>query len=62
MNFRNLVVIGLFATLANYVQTENANEPTVFVTLLVRNKRHTLPYFLKLFEELKYPKEKMILW
>ena len=23
---------------------------------------HTLPYFLKLFEELDYPKDRMILW
>ncbi len=37
----------------------NSNEPTVLVSLLVRDKAHTLPYFLKLFEELDYPKEKL---
>jgi hypothetical protein len=40
------------------------DEPTstVFVTLLVRNKEHTLPYFLNLFEQLEYAKDRMILW
>jgi len=37
-------------------------DPTILVTLLVRNKAHTLPYFLKLFEELDYPKQRMSLW
>jgi len=37
-------------------------DPTVLVTLLIRNKAHTLPYFLKLFEELDYPKHRMALW
>jgi collagen beta-1,O-galactosyltransferase len=37
-------------------------EPLVFVPLLIRNKEHTLPYFLKLFEELDYPKDRMVLW
>ena len=33
--------------------------PTVMVVLLVRNKAHTLPHFLALFERLKYPKDRM---
>lgn len=37
-------------------------DPTVLVTLLIRNKAHTLPYFLRLFEELDYPKDRMVLW
>jgi hypothetical protein len=37
-------------------------DPLVFVPLLIRNKEHTLPYFLKLFEELDYPKNRMVLW
>lgn len=46
---------------------ENVNldapvEPTVFIVLLVRNKAHTLPYFLTLLERLDYPKERIALW
>ena len=36
--------------------------PSVLVTILVRNKAHTLPYFFKFFEDLDYPREKMTLW
>ncbi|KAI5734308.1 hypothetical protein M8J77_004941 [Diaphorina citri] len=37
-------------------------KPSVFVAILVRNKAHTLPYFLTLFERLNYPKDRMYLW
>ncbi|XP_076046974.1 glycosyltransferase 25 family member [Oratosquilla oratoria] len=37
-------------------------EPTVLVVLLARNKEHILPYFLTLFEQLDYPKERMALF
>lgn len=36
--------------------------PTVLVSILVRNKQHTLPYFLSHFEDLNYPKNRMSLW
>uniref|UniRef100_A0A2P2I1M3 Glycosyltransferase 25 family member-like n=1 Tax=Hirondellea gigas TaxID=1518452 RepID=A0A2P2I1M3_9CRUS len=36
--------------------------PTVMVVLLARNKQHTLPYFLTLFERLDYPKHRMALY
>jgi collagen beta-1,O-galactosyltransferase len=39
-----------------------SSDPVVFVTLLARNKAHTLPYFLHLLEQLDYPKDKLILW
>uniref|UniRef100_A0A8D8Q9H1 Glycosyltransferase 25 family member n=1 Tax=Cacopsylla melanoneura TaxID=428564 RepID=A0A8D8Q9H1_9HEMI len=44
--------------------TEEAvlKSPTMFVAILVRNKAHTLPYFLTLFEQLNYPKDRMYLW
>jgi len=48
--------------LAGYSQAVFRDDATVLVTLLVRNKAHTLPYFLKLFEELDYPKYRMALW
>ncbi|XP_068213111.1 glycosyltransferase 25 family member isoform X2 [Palaemon carinicauda] len=37
-------------------------EPTITVVLLARNKEHTLPYFLTLFERLEYPKNRMSLF
>jgi len=37
-------------------------QPTVFIAVLVRNKGHTLPYFLTLLEKLDYPKERIAIW
>ena len=36
--------------------------PTVMITLLVRNKEHTLPWFLGSIERLRYPKQRISLW
>lgn len=41
----------------NYFKT-----PTVGVAVLVRNKFHTLPYFLSCVDNLNYPKDRMYLW
>ena len=56
-----LLALTVFA-LFDSGRTVFREDPTVLVTLFVRNKAHTLPYFLKLFEELDYPKERMALW
>ena len=56
----SLVLIHL--TYVNIGSLAANEEPLVFVPLLIRNKEHTLPYFLKLFEELDYPKDRMVLW
>ncbi|XP_063986859.1 glycosyltransferase 25 family member [Diachasmimorpha longicaudata] len=40
----------------------NLKRPTVLVAVLVRNKAHTLPYFLSLFGNLNYTKERISLW
>lgn len=37
-------------------------QPSVMVVLLARNKEHTLPYFLTLFQQLDYPKERISLY
>ena len=37
-------------------------EPTVMVAMLVRNKAHTLPYFLYYLQQLDYPKQRIRLW
>ncbi|XP_060602538.1 procollagen galactosyltransferase 1-like isoform X2 [Ruditapes philippinarum] len=41
---------------------EEQSLPTVFVAILVRNKAHTLPWFLGHLELINYPKEKIALW
>eukprot|EP00090_Calanus_glacialis_P014493 TRINITY_DN23297_c0_g1_i1.p1 TRINITY_DN23297_c0_g1~~TRINITY_DN23297_c0_g1_i1.p1 ORF type:complete len:567 (-),score=145.41 TRINITY_DN23297_c0_g1_i1:201-1901(-) len=37
-------------------------QPSVFISILVRNKAHTLPYFLSLLEKQTYPKSRIILY
>jgi hypothetical protein len=37
-------------------------DSTVVIALFVRNKAHTLPYFLTLLERLDYPKDRISLW
>ncbi|CAG9862154.1 unnamed protein product [Phyllotreta striolata] len=56
--FRIVAIIFVFLckTLA-----ENKH-PTILASILVRNKAHTLPYFLSNFESLNYPKDRISLW
>lgn len=37
-------------------------QPTVLITLLVRNKAHILPLFLSYVEQLDYPKQRIAFW
>lgn len=37
-------------------------KPTILVTILIRNKAHTLPMFLSYLEEQDYPKNRISLW
>lgn len=36
--------------------------PTVLIATLVRNKAHTLPYFLSCLDGLNYPKDRISFW
>lgn len=36
--------------------------PTILISILARNKAHTLPYFLGYLEKLNYPKDRLSLW
>jgi len=54
--------LALCLCFVSYSQAVFREDATVLVSLLVRNKAHTLPYFLKLFEEMDYPKYRMALW
>ncbi|CAG9770550.1 unnamed protein product [Ceutorhynchus assimilis] len=42
--------------------TLELKKPTILVAVLVRNKQHTLPYFLSNLEKLDYPKDRISLW
>lgn len=39
-----------------------SKEPTLLIGVLVRNKAHTLPYFLSLLERQDYPKKRISFW
>ncbi|XP_053971796.1 glycosyltransferase 25 family member [Hylaeus volcanicus] len=63
MRLRNIVFISLVLLLTLSVTcSEDSKKPTVLITILVRNKAHTLPYFLTFLEQLNYPKERIRLW
>ncbi|KAG5887523.1 hypothetical protein JTB14_022135 [Gonioctena quinquepunctata] len=51
----------LFFVIASNSSAEY-KKPTILVSILVRNKAHTLPYFLSNFRKLNYPKERISLW
>lgn len=42
--------------------SEHQKLPTVLIVTLVRNKAHTLPYFLTYLNRLDYPKNRISLW
>ena len=43
-------------------QLAQDQKPTVMIAVLVRNKAHTLPFFLHYLEKLHYPKHRIGLW
>ncbi|KAG8038300.1 hypothetical protein G9C98_006627 [Cotesia typhae] len=44
------------------ISNEVIKKPTILIGILVRNKAHTLPYFLSLLQNLEYPKDRISLW
>ncbi|XP_050499113.1 glycosyltransferase 25 family member [Diabrotica virgifera virgifera] len=59
MKFLNVLVLVLVIMSNSHAEKK---QPTILVSILVRNKAHTLPYFLSNFESLNYPKDRMALW
>ncbi|KAF3420606.1 hypothetical protein E2986_03100 [Frieseomelitta varia] len=55
-------VILISSTVFFEISGEDFKKPTILITILVRNKAHTLPYFLTFLEQLIYPKERIHLW
>lgn len=59
MKLLKKIIILFIITCNSYAEDKH---PTILVSILVRNKAHTLPYFLSNFESLNYPKDRMSLW
>jgi collagen beta-1,O-galactosyltransferase len=63
---RGLYIIVLFMLIGNITNGDKYEivnkDYTVVIALLIRNKAHTLPYFLTLLERLDYPKDRISLW
>lgn len=61
MEFRPEVFLLFLALLLvpGYSESSASKAPTVLIVTLVRNKAHTLPYFLSSLEGLNYPKERI---
>lgn len=65
-----LSILSLFAVLSRSndifegITDDNdiAMLPTVVIAILIRNKAHVLPWFLKYIENLDYPKDRIIVW
>jgi len=51
----------LFALILCHLVNTTTKPPSVFISVLVRNKAHTLPYFISCLESLNYPKNRTIL-
>ncbi|XP_003706615.1 glycosyltransferase 25 family member [Megachile rotundata] len=63
MRLINFVHISLIiVTMFLIIYGKDFKKPSVLITILVRNKAHTLPYFLTFLEQLNYPKQRIHLW
>jgi collagen beta-1,O-galactosyltransferase len=65
--FMKMLYIGVLFMLISKVTNGETyqrvnKDSTVVIAFLVRNKAHTLPYFLTLLERLDYPKDRISLW
>ncbi|KRG03548.1 glycosyltransferase 25 family member [Drosophila mojavensis] len=57
-----LVLITICALGAGWALDLEYEQPTVLITLLVRNKAHILPLFLSYVDQLDYPKQRIAFW
>ncbi|XP_047115562.1 glycosyltransferase 25 family member [Schistocerca piceifrons] len=57
-----ILIIFAFIRAEELTDPQSLRDPTVVIAILVRNKAHTLPYFLTLLERLEYPKDRISLW
>ncbi|XP_053646558.1 glycosyltransferase 25 family member isoform X2 [Cherax quadricarinatus] len=59
---RLFLLLGSALIILGAADQNQLKKPSVLVVLLARNKEHTLPYFLTLFERLEYPKKRLSLF
>ena len=57
----DLLSVILFYILIPFAHSDR-KPPTVFISVLIRNKAHILPYFLTCLENQNYPKSRIILY
>lgn len=62
MEMKLLRFVYIIGAIVALISASEYKKPTVLITILVRNKAHTLPYFLTYLEQLHYPKDRMHLW
>lgn len=43
-------------------ESQDSEQASVMIVILVRNKAHILPYFLYCLENMDYPKDRISLW
>ncbi|XP_031840465.1 glycosyltransferase 25 family member isoform X2 [Nomia melanderi] len=55
----NVSAFLIFFIVSLTIYCEDLKKPTVLISILVRNKAHTLPYFLTFLERLDYPKKRI---
>lgn len=58
----NIFISILYSCYGEDVQETSLKMPTVGISVLVRNKAHTLPYFFTCVYNLDYPKDRLYLW
>ncbi|XP_078041605.1 glycosyltransferase 25 family member [Augochlora pura] len=55
----NVFISFILTVVFSITYCEDLKKPTVLISILVRNKAHTLPYFLTFLEQLNYPKDRI---
>ncbi|XP_053623852.1 glycosyltransferase 25 family member [Plodia interpunctella] len=65
MHLKTFIIILGFCSLQCFecfVHNSEYKWPTIGISVLVRNKAHTLPYFLTCLRNMDYPKDRLYLW
>ncbi|KAJ2954043.1 hypothetical protein O0L34_g2256 [Tuta absoluta] len=65
MRFLQFLLVSFLIILVQYkvfAQDSQKKWPTIGISVLIRNKEHSLPYFFSCLENLDYPKDRMYIW
>ncbi|XP_049884611.1 glycosyltransferase 25 family member [Pectinophora gossypiella] len=55
-------LLGLYLCISEDSTNQDEKLPTIGVSVLIRNKAHSLPYFFTYLVNLSYPKDRMYIW